>query len=289
MEPGSYGLEVAEADGTLTALASTWSPENNAVYDGVGRPGVRVVSFAPILKHDLFPLAEILDVLLDIGVQGTRSPVELEFAVNLGVPPGEPREFAFLQLRPLPETRQLEELELGEEEPGRLICQSSAVLGHGQVQEIRDVVFIDYHLFDRSRSRDTAQAVARYNAALASRGAPYLLIGVGRWGSADPFLGIPVTWDQIAGVRVIVEAGFKDLKVTPSQGTHFFQNLTSCNVGYFTVNPEVGEGFVDWDWLYLQAPADQSGCVRHLRFDHPVVVKMDGRKNRGVILKPRVD
>jgi hypothetical protein len=121
---------------------------------------------------------------------------------------------------------------------------------------------------------------------LAKAGIPYLLVGVGRWGSTDPWLGIPVTWDQIAGARAIVESGFKDFKVTPSQGTHFFQNLTSGNVGYFTVNPDADEGFVDWDGLAGQPALAESGCVRHLRFREPIVVKMNGRKNEGIILKP---
>ena len=118
------------------------------------------------------------------------------------------------------------------------------------------------------------------------RGVPYALIGVGRWGSAEPFLGIPVTWEEIAGARAIVEAGFKDFRVTPSQGTHFFQNLTASSVGYFTVNPEAGEGFVDWDWLAAQPAVRETTFVRHLRFDSPAVVKMNGRTQRGVIVKP---
>jgi CheY-like chemotaxis protein len=287
IESRPFELDVAEADGTLAPVASTYSPENEAVYDGISRAGVRLVSFAPVLKHEIFPLAEILDTLLDIGVQGTRSPVELEFAVNLAVPEGEPRQFGFLQLRPLPLTGELEELELEIGERSELICHSSAVLGHGKVDDIRNIVMVDYHRFDRSRSREVAQTVTRLNARLAADGTPYLLIGVGRWGSADPFLGIPVTWDQIAGVRVIVEAGFKDFKVEPSQGTHFFQNLTSCNVGYFTVNPEAGEGFVDWEWLAAQPAVAEEGPVRHLFLEQPTIVKMDGKNNRGIIEKPR--
>ena len=148
------------------------------------------------------------------------------------------------------------------------------------------MVYVDYHRFDRHKSREVGAIVAQVNARLVAEGVPYLLIGVGRWGSAEPYLGIPVTWDQIAGVRVIVEAGFKDVTVTPSQGTHFFQNLTSCSVGYFTVNPEIDQGFVDWEWLAAHAPLTENGPVRHLRFDQPLVVMMNGKKNRGVIFKP---
>ena len=130
--------------------------------------------------------------------------------------------------------------------------------------------------------------MARLNSELVSEGVPYILVGVGRWGSSDPLLGIPVAWDQIAGARVIVEAGFRDLEVTPSQGTHFFQNLTSANIGYFTVNPEAGEGIVDWDWLAAQPAVREMSTVRHLRFGEPLLVIMNGRTNQGVILKPGV-
>jgi hypothetical protein len=128
--------------------------------------------------------------------------------------------------------------------------------------------------------------VAEFNADLSGRQTPYVLIGVGRWGSADPFLGIPVTWDQISGARVIVETGFKDIRVTPSQGTHFFQNLTANNTGYFTVNPELGDGFIDWDWIAAQPVVAEKSCVKHVRFRDPMLIKMNGRRNEGVILKP---
>ena len=148
---------------------------------------------------------------------------------------------------------------------------------------------VDFERFDRARSREVAAAIARLNGELLASRTPYLLIGVGRWGSRDPWLGIPVTWDQIAGARVIVEAGLRDIAVTPSQGTHFFQNLTSFNVGYFTVDDAEANGFVDWDWLRRQPALDEAGPVRHLRFDQPLIVKMDGRRGEGVILKPGVE
>jgi hypothetical protein len=281
-----YDIDAAEADGVLAALGSTYSPENDAVYDGLSRSGIRLVSFAPILKHELFPLPEILRELMEMGEWGMSAPVEIEFAVNLGNPAGSAKEFGFLQMRPLALSRETEELELDDVEPERLICSSSNVLGNGRIDNIRDLVVVDAGSFDRARSQETAQELARFNAELSADGAPYLLVGVGRWGSRDPWLGIPVSWDQISGARAIVEAGFKDFKVTPSQGTHFFQNLTSFNVGYFTVNPDAGEGFVDWDWLAAQPAARESGCVRLLKFERPLVVMMDGKRNRGVILKP---
>lgn len=280
------GLETAEADHTLDLLASTYSRENDAIYDGMSRPGVRLISFAPILKHGFFPLSEILTRLLEIGESGTSAPVEVEFAVDLPGRPGEVAEFGFLQLRPLALSREAAELAITDEDRASAICHSSAVLGNGRIDGITDLVVVDFHRFDRGRSQDVALDVGRFNQRLMAQNVPYVLVGVGRWGSSEPFLGIPVTWDQIAGARAIVEAGFRDFTVTPSQGTHFFQNLTSSNVGYFTVNPDAGDGFVDWDWLSAQPAVDEASCVRHLRFDRPVVVKMNGKTNTGVILRP---
>lgn len=281
------GLEAAEQDGTLAALASTYSSENDAVYDGTSRPGVRLVTFASILKHGVFPLADILRVLLSIAEEGTRSPVELEFAVDLSRDDAGNREFGFLQLRPLAIAHELDETELGEADDAQLICRSATVLGHGQLREIRDIVVVDYERFERLESRPAAEAVGRLNHALRREQRPYVLIGVGRWGSSEPSLGIPVTWDQISGAVVIVEAGFRDLYVTPSQGTHFFQNLTSNNVGYFTVNPERGEGWLDWSWLAAQEAVEEEDSVRHLRFESPLVIRMNGKTHEGVITKPQ--
>jgi CheY-like chemotaxis protein len=281
-----YGLDVAEADGTLAAVASTWSPENEAIYDGMSRQGTRLVTFAPVLKQGLFPLAEILTMLMEVGAQGMGGPVEIEFAVNLDVPRGRPKELGVVQMRPLALAREAEAIEVGEVEPGSAVCWSRCVLGHGRIEGIRDLVVVDFQHFERARSRDAAMEIGRLNRALLAHGTPYLLIGVGRWGSRDPWLGIPVTWDQVAGARVIVEAGLRDLKVEPSQGSHFFQNLTSFHVGYFTVNPKASEGFVDWGWLDAQPDLSRNNHVRHLRLESPLVVKMDGRRGEGVILKP---
>ncbi|HEX9638855.1 MAG TPA: PEP/pyruvate-binding domain-containing protein [Acidobacteriota bacterium] len=281
-----FDLSTAEADGTIGPVGSTYSPENDAVYDGLARAGVPVVSFAPVLKQRLFPLAEILDLLLEIGEQGTSAAVEIEFAVNLSTPSGFPQEFGFLQMRPLSRAPEVSDLDWGQLDRSQLICSSSSVLGNGALEELRDLLVVDFHRFERSRSLQVAGEVARFNAELSAAGTPYILIGVGRWGSIDPLLGIPVTWDQISGARVIVESGFRDFVVTPSQGTHFFQNLTSCNVGYFTVNPESGQGFVDWDWLAAQPARQEREFVRLLHFDAPLAVRMNGKANQGVILKP---
>jgi hypothetical protein len=151
---------------------------------------------------------------------------------------------------------------------------------------LRDWIVVDRDEFDRAKSTACAQAVADFNRDLVSEGRPFGLIGVGRWGSTHPWLGIPVRWEDIAGARVIVEAGFKDFRVAPSQGTHFFQNLVSLNVGYFTVNADLGEGSVDWEWLASHPDRETRGCVHHLHFDEPAVAIMDGKERTGVIVKP---
>jgi CheY-like chemotaxis protein len=284
----SFHLKAAEADGTLHMLASTYSAENHAVYDGLSRPGARIISFAPILKHGLFPLAAILEQLMTIGEDAMGRPVEIEFAVKLPKHTGQDAEFGFLQMRPLVMSREGEELRMGAVDSARLVCQSAKVLGHGRIADLRDVIVVDFHRFERAQSYDVAQSVAHFNAQLCAQGTPYLLIGVGRWGSNEPWLGIPVTWDQISGARVIVESGFKDFRVTPSQGSHFFQNLTAFQIGYFTVNPDAGEGFVDWEWLAAQSGTEDYGCVRLLHFEKPLTVLMDGKTSQGMIFKPEI-
>jgi CheY-like chemotaxis protein len=286
MREVKFDLAAAEADGTLGLVASTYSRENGAVYDGLSRPGVRLVSFAPMLKHGFFPLAELSRAVLEVGAQGIAGPVEIEFAVNLRAELGRPAEFGFLQIRPLPLARETDDLEIGDVPAADLICRSSSVLGHGAIDHLRDLVVVDFERFDRSLSARVALETAHCNAELLAQGTPYILVGVGRWGSKDPWLGIPVTWDQISGARVIVESGFRDFKVTPSQGSHFFQNVSAFQVGYFTVNAQAGDGFLDWDWLASQPAVSTRGLVRHIRLEAPVRVVMNGRRQEGIITKP---
>lgn len=281
-----FDLDSAESDGTLSLVASTYSLDNHAIYDGISRTGVRIISFAPMLKHNLFPLPAILETLVKAGEDALGIPVEIEFAVRLPRQAGESAEFGFLQVRPLTLSQAHQDLSPTQFDPARLLCQSNKVLGNGRIDNLCDIVVVDSHRFERGRSQEVARAVAHFNAALNAENRAYLLIGVGRWGSNDPWLGIPVEWDEISGARVIVEAGFRDFRVTPSQGSHFFQNLTAFQVGYFTVNPDAGEGSIDWDWLTGRSAVGENGCVRHLSFAAPLQVVMNSRTSQGVILKP---
>ncbi len=278
-----YHIAGAEEDGTLKYSASTYLPESEAIYEGLSRKGPRVITFEPILKNNLFPLARILDLLLDMGAWGMGTPVEIEFAVNMKT---EPAEFGFLQMRPLVTRFDSEYLTIREYEESELICKTNKVLGHGIIDNIYDIVYVDYDLFERSKSIEVAAEISSFNNMLNAEGRPYLLIGLGRWGSRDPWLGIPVTWDQISGAKVIVESSFKDLVVQPSQGTHFFQNLTSFMVGYFTIDQNQNSCSLNWDWLKSISPAGEKIYTKHIRFDKPILVKMNYHQNIGVIIKP---
>ena len=282
-----FELVESESDGTLYSVGSTYSPEDEAVYDGISREGIRVVTFAPILKHKMFPLPEILNTLLGLGTWGMGSPVEIEFAVNLSVTPDKPKEFAMLQMRPLVISKELDELKVDFNQED-LICQSSQVLGNGATDDIYDLVFVDNNKFDRGKSKDVASEIARLNSKMLNEKKPYVLIGIGRWGSLDPWLGIPVTWDQISGAVAIVESGFKDFEVEPSQGSHFFQNITSFRVGYFTVDASHKIGFIDWDWLVSLKAIEELNYSKHLQFKKPISVRINGHKNLGIILKPGI-
>ena len=284
----SYDLKVAEDDGVLAFVGSSYSLENHAIYDGVSRKGPRVVTFAPILKNDLFPLPEVLQQLLAMCETGMNGPVEIEFAVIRSVSYGQPAEFYLLQARPMVIEQEFERLSILDTHREDLICRSDVVLGNGAITDIYDVIVVDHGRFERSESVTVAGEIRAFNHELIVEHAPYLLIGVGRWGSADPWLGIPVRWEDINGARVIVEAGLRDVKVAPSQGTHFFQNITSSKIGYITVKG-TDRSFVDWEWLASQTAVGEAKYSRRLRFEQPISVFMDGNRSNAIILKPGVD
>ncbi len=281
-----YDLSNAEKDNTLFYTGSTYSPENDAVYDGISRPGTRVVTFAPILKHNIFPLPQILQLILNFGTYGMGTQVEIEFAVNMSVPKGELKEFAILQMRPMVMTRESSSIIFKNIKKSDLVCTSEKVLGSGIYDNLYDVIVVDRSKFERSKSKEIAYEIAKINEKLVASKTPYILIGVGRWGSTDPWLGIPVTWDQISGASVIVESGFKDFSVTPSQGSHFFHNITSFGIGYFTVEDISEHCFIDWGWLAEKQSVEEYKFTRHLKFEKPLLTKISGQKNKGVIYKP---
>ncbi len=282
----AHDVHDADKDGTLNSVGSTYSPQNNAIYDGTSRDGLKLFTLAPVLKHKTFPLPQILDTILKMGSWGMKNPVEIEFAIDLSVPKGELIKFAVLQMRPLVITTEQEELEVTKYDDAQLICKSGNILGNGSNNKIMDIVFVDINEFDRSKSREAAKDVGYFNAKLGKQKKEYLLVGIGRWGTLDPWLGIPITWEQISGAKAIVESNFKDFDVEPSQGSHFFQNLTSFKVGYFTVNSYREKGFIDWNWLHAQKIFEQRGAIKHIKLDKSITIKINGKENKGVIVKP---
>jgi len=281
-----HPLNTAEEDGTLQYVGSTYSPADDTISDGLSRKGPRLVTFSPVLRHKLLPLPQIIDFLLELGSWGMGTPVEIEFAATMSVSEGKPKEFGLVQMRPLALTREMEELTLNDVSVEQVLVSSDQVLGNGVTNDIHDIVVVDIHKFDRSRTHLVAREVSLFNAKMIEEGRSYLLVGVGRWGSLDPWLGIPIKWEQICGARAIIETGFKDLDVTPSQGSHFFQNIISFQVGYFTINPTADQGFIDWDWLLSRKAIETREFTSHLRFDRPLTMKINGHSRKGIILKP---
>ncbi len=282
------GIEVAEEHGTLAPVGSVYVPEKDRVYEGIGRSGVPLVTMAGFLSGDSFPLPETLRFLLEVGKAGFTCHVEMEFAVNLD-PGGDGRhEFAFLQIRPLVFGAVAEDVDLDGIDPRGAIVVTGSALGHGRIEGIRDVVYVRLDTFDRGRTVQVAGEIGSLNRKLKKERRPYLLIGPGRWGSADQWLGIPVKWAQISNARCIVEAPLQDIRVDPSQGTHFFQNITSFGIGYFTLPPDDPSMLLDQKWLDAQPAAHETTFVRHLRFDTPLEIVVDSKTGVGVILKPGV-
>jgi hypothetical protein len=283
-------LETAEAHGTLGPVASTYSADNDAVYDGISRQGIRLVTLAPILKTEAFPLPRILAHLLALGSRLVSCPIEMEFAANLAPDHGGAPEFAFLQIRPMAiefATANIDEL-AGSVPREDVLAASSHALGQGRINDIVDVLYVRPEAFERSRTHAVAQEVGILNADLVRQGRPYLLIGPGRWGTSDPWLGIPVEWHQIAGTGAIIETDLGETPVTPSEGTHFFQNLTAFGIGYFNIHREDDESFVDYEWLAAQPVFKETAFIRHVRLDRPLDIRVDGRSRRGLVLKTAV-
>ena len=278
------GLKDAEPHGVLQYIGSTYSADNDRIYPGVGRKGVRLVTFDPILKANRFPLAEVLQYFLELGSGAMNVPVEVEFAVEFNPEPDKPNEFRLLQIRPMKVAGSFEDVSVSESNSHRVLCRSEQALSNGRIDDIRDIIFVRTDNFKRENMALMAAEVGEFNRRFKEANRPYMLIGPGRWGTTDRWLGVPTKWDQISSARVIVEADYGDFVVEPSFGTHFFQNLITFSIAYLTVNSTSGSGMLDWDWLNSIAPASESGFLRHLRLEHPLEVLVDGRTGKAVVL-----
>ncbi len=281
-------VKEAENDGSLRYIASTYDPYDQVIRDGYYPGGRKLITFANILQHDVFPLARVLQLVLANGQESMMRPVEIEFAVTLDRENGRSGTFYLLQIRPIVDSKEMLDEDLSQVKDEEVLLRSNNSLGHGVMDDICDVVYVKTEGYSASRNSLIASEIEELNRTFLESGKHYILIGPGRWGSSDTWLGIPVKWPHISAARVIVEAGLTNYRVDPSQGTHFFQNLTSFGVGYFTINAYCNDGVYNQDFLNSLPAAHETQYLRHVHFSHPLVVKMDGKKKMGVVMLPEV-
>jgi len=279
-------IKDAENDPSLKLVASTFDYDSHQLKEGIMHTGKRLITFTPQLAHGTFPLAEILQEVLEIGQREMNKPVEIEFAVNLDSPTGEPKVFSLLQIRPIAGRDQTIHIDEAQVTHDNTILISTTALGNGIIKDIRDIVYVKPSAWDASKTQEIALRLEKLNDWFQAEKKYYVLVGPGRWGSSDPWLGIPVRWPQISNSRVIVESGLDKYRIDPSQGTHFFQNLTSFRVGYFTINPYINEGYYNLDFLNARPALFEDEYIRHVCFEKPIRIEIDGKRNFGVVFKP---
>jgi len=278
-------LKEAGEEGPLRYVASTYDPQDQVIRDGYYEGGRKIISFANILQHDLFPLNEILDKLLKAGQKEMGRPVEIEFAVD--ITSQQLASFYVLQIRPIVDSKEVVHENLEETQENDAVLISRNALGNGKSNDVCDVIYVKTEAFNASKNPLIAREIEQLNSQFVAAGTHYVLIGPGRWGSSDPWLGIPVKWPHISQARVIVESGMENYRIEPSQGTHFFQNLTSFGVGYFTINPFLeNDGWFDEAFLNAQPAVHETAFIRHIHFEQPMCIKINGKKRIGVVLKP---
>ncbi len=284
----SLRVKEADKDGSLNGIASTYDPSDQIIRDGIYEGGRKVISFCGVLQQGIFPLPEILQMAQKYGSEEMRRPVEIEFACNLNsTPQGTTGDFYLLQIRPIVDSKQVLDEDLAVIPDEQCLLRSQNSLGHGISEDVVDVVYVKTDDdFTAANNLYIADEIEKINRKFLDTDKNYILIGPGRWGSSDYWLGIPVKWPHISAARVIVETGLKNYHVDPSQGTHFFQNLTSFGVGYFTINTYTGDGVFQKEILDAMPAIEETKYVRHVRFEHPVRIMMDGKKQHGVVLLP---
>jgi hypothetical protein len=266
----------------VRALSGYFLPNEGRIRESYDPSGYPVLTFSQVLKYDLFPLAPLLTEVLAMSQDGMGCPVELEFAVDLHPSEGGRPGFAFLQLRPMTARAEHVQVLIHEEEAARAFCTSSRALGNGEKTDIADIIYVKPDVFDSRCTAAIAREIGQLNAGLTREGRKYLLVGPGRWGSADRWLGIPVSWAEICGVGAMIETTHPELKADPSQGSHFFHNITTLEITYCTVDPQKSDR-LDWDWLGSQPKAAETRYVAHVRLPQALVIKADGRSSRCVM------
>lgn len=276
----------AEADNSLRGMVSTFDPYDQVIRDGYYEGGRKVVTFANILQHNVFPLSPLLEMMLQFGSHDMGRHVEIEFA---GILPNSQHPHGalyWLQIRPIVDTKEMRDDEIDEVDDKELLLKTSSALGHGVMTDLHHVIYVKSEGFMSSNNSLIAREIEKINKTFLDRGENYILIGPGRWGSSDTALGIPVKWPHISAARLIVETALSSYFIEPSQGTHFFQNLTSFGVGYFTLNPQVNDCIYDEEFLNRQEAVQETQFLRVVRFDQPLTVKINGKKSVGIVIKP---
>ncbi len=275
-------LNDADYDNNLTHIASTYDAQSDRIEMGVGREGPRIINFSPLLHLNKFGFNDLIKRILLTCEEAYNNPVEIEFAATISKS-SELLNFAFLQVRPMVISTEVVDIEKGNDNKNILV-ESSKVMGNGTFQNIFDVVFVKPEMFDKKNTTKIAEEIESINKKLVEENKPYVLIGFGRWGSSDPWLGVPVEWGQISGAKVIVESTLFDINVELSQGSHFFHNINSFNVSYFSINYD--EKFkIDWNWLHEQEIVNEKIFSKHVKLKNSLLIKIDGRTGRGIIWK----
>tara|TARA_Y100000758_G_scaffold91696_2_gene62876 strand:+ start:1312 stop:4305 length:2994 start_codon:yes stop_codon:yes gene_type:complete len=282
----SFNLKIAEKDGSLKWSGSVVSNEDNIIRDTLSQNGTRVITFTPILKWSMFPLVDILNDLLEMGKDSLGCEVEIEFAVNIFEDKNKNPEFSLLQIKPMVMGGSRELINMDNESSKSILCNSKVTLGDGFIDSVQHVVFVDPKRFRSANTKAIAKEIHQFNNILVNT-SPYILVGPGRWGSADPWLGIPVTWKQISGASAIIEMGIKDFPVDPSFGSHFFQNVTSMRLGYFTIDNNSKDESFDYNWLKKQKVVKNKKFTICYKLERPLRIKIDGQTGNGIILKPK--
>lgn len=278
-------IDTAEMHGTIRHCASVYNPENNTITPGLNQPGPRIINFANILKYNYIPLAKTIEVILDIVREAVGSAVEIEFAVDLNKDKEFKASFYLLQIKPLLGDAGDFEVDTEKIDKDKIVLFSDKGMGNGLIDTLTDVIYVDLDKFDKAKTPEMADEIDKLNSKMLNEGRSYILIGPGRWGTRDRWIGIPVNWPQISKAKVIVETSLEGFPLDASSGSHFFHNVTSMNVGYFSIQPEFSTSFINYGMLAEAQLVEKTNFFRHVRFDKPVMVKMDGRKRIAVITK----
>lgn len=273
----------AEKHGMLTHCASVYDPDNDVIVPGLDNAGPRVVDFANILKYNYIPLAETLRHVMNVVKESMGAPVEIEYAIDLTKDEKGRASFYLLQIKPYLGSSEDYEIDMDQINPDGVLLFAERSMGNGRVDNIKDLVFVKLDSFDRTRTREILLEIEEMNSILVKEDRNYVLIGPGRWGTQDRFLGIPVRWPQISNARVIVEMSLPDFPLDASLGSHFFHNVTSMNVGYFSVQHDSKKDIIDWDKMNMQRVVAEKKYIKHIEFDEPLTIVMDGKKRTSII------